>query len=108
MISDWKDRKEPDVLHFVNARESMRRVETTQSGDSISVQFAAAIGIITALCPACYPRPLVLLYLTLLSRIDKVFKQCFPRSAELEVKSRKYGICTDSFLGKRSCLTTVE
>src|SRR5260370_41046259 len=68
-ISDWVERKEPGT-HFVHARESMLRVGTVQGGESISVEFANAIGIFTAPLPAGYPCPLVLPHLRLLNGID--------------------------------------
>jgi hypothetical protein len=48
----------------------MSRVTTVQGGESISVEFANAIGILTALLSACYPCPLVFPHLRLLNGID--------------------------------------
>jgi hypothetical protein len=69
-MPDWVEREEPDILHFVHAGESMSRLTTVQGGESISVEFANAIGILTAPLSACYPCPLVFPHLRLLNGID--------------------------------------
>jgi hypothetical protein len=53
-----------------HAGESIGRVSTVQGGESISVEFANAIGILTAPLSACYPCPLVFPHLRLLNGID--------------------------------------
>ena len=69
-IPDWVEREEPGILHFAHAGESIGRVRTVQGGESISVEFADAIGILTASLSACYPCPLVFPHLRLLNGID--------------------------------------
>ena len=55
----------------------MRRVNAVQGRESIPIEFADAIGVITASFMACHPCPLVLPHLSPLNRSDKVIKHVF-------------------------------